>query len=247
MNIILLAPGECATDGTVTLRDRRAEHIRTVLRAEPGRSVRVGIVDGPAGEATVTALDGAAVTLRCRFAAAPPPPSGIILLLALPRPKVLKRLWSPLASFAVDRIILTNAARVEQNYFATHWLQPGEYRPRLQEGLEQAGHTRVPAVSIHRRLRPLLEDELAPLAATHALLAADLGGTDIVPLPDVAAPRPLVLAIGPEGGWQDHERALLARCGFRRVGLGLRPLRSDVACCAALGVITAHDRPQGSM
>lgn len=240
MNIILLEPADFTAAGMASIGGRRAEHIRKVLRARPGSKLRIGMLNGPAGEGTITGGDEKMIDLSCRFAPAPPSPGGITLLLALPRPKVLKRLWAPLASLALAEIIITNANRVEKNYFATHWLNPDAYIPLLKEGLEQAGHTRMPRVRVCRRLKPLVEDELAALAATRSLLLADLAGAAIQPLTDAALKPDVILAVGPEGGWVPTEREMLGRCGFRPVSLGPRPLRSDVACLAALGIITCR-------
>ena len=88
------------------------------------------------------------------------------LLLALPRPKVLRRLWAQIAALGVGRIILTNAARVERNYFDTHVLSAACYQPLLIEGLQQARDTRLPAVTVHRQFKVLLEDELDSLSRT---------------------------------------------------------------------------------
>ncbi len=86
------------------------------------------------------------------------------VLLALPRPKVLRRLWAQLAALGVGRIMLTNASRVERNYFDTHVLEAATYRPLLIEGLQQARDTRLPVVSVHRRFRILIEADLSALS-----------------------------------------------------------------------------------
>src|SRR5207302_9133919 len=85
------------------------------------------------------------------------------LLLALPRPKVLRRLWAQLSALGVGQIILTNAARVERNYFDTHIVAEGCYRPLLIEGLQQARDTWLPNVSVHKQFRVLIEDHLIKL------------------------------------------------------------------------------------
>ena len=120
-----------------------------------GQDVRVGVIDGPRGTGRVTRVDEAGVELACTLEATPPPEPDVDLLLALPRPKVMRRLWAQLAAMGVGRIILTNAARVERNYFDTHVLDRGELPALLVEGLQQAQDTRLPRVSIHRRFRPL--------------------------------------------------------------------------------------------
>ena len=52
----------------------------------------------------------------------------------------------------------------------------------------------------------------------------------------------VLLAIGPEGGWNAFELALLQRHGFRLIGLGPRPLRVDTACTALLAMVHASVR-----
>ena len=138
MNLILLDAGEVATDGSVTLEDARAAHIVRVLSGQPGQTLRIGIIDGPLGTGTLTAVSNTRVSLTCAFAAAAPPLPQLDLLLALPRPKVLRRLWAQLAALGVRRIMLTNAERVERNYFDTHLLEARIYHPLLVEGLQQA-------------------------------------------------------------------------------------------------------------
>lgn len=239
MNLLLLEPHELSVDGHVTLRDGRAVHLRTTLRASPGQVARIGIVDGPKGTGVVTAIDEGEVTLRCAFEPALADVPAVDLLLAVPRPKVLKRLWAQLASLGVGRIILTNAARVERPYFDSHVLDAVTYRPLLVEGLQQAQDTRLPLVSIHRRFRVLIEDELDQLTDAHTRLVADPSADrhvrDVPLVPDGR----VLLAVGPEGGWSRFELELLAKHRFTTIGMGTRTLRSDTACIALLTLV--HD------
>lgn len=240
MNLILLHANEVGSAGAAVLRDARAHHIRAVLRAAPGDSVRVGLMEGPRGTARVAAVSAEGVELVCAFEGDPPPRSRVDLLLALPRPKVMKRLWAQLAALGVGRILLTNAARVERNYFDTHVIDPAFFTPLLTEGLQQAQDTRAPLVTVHRRFKPLLEDELDALSdATERLVLQPGAGQPLVAAGPQQAGARVLVAIGPEGGWIPHELELLAARGFRPVHLGARTLRSDTACIAALAVLHA--------
>src|SRR5262245_4347874 len=146
--------------------------------------------------------------MRCVFETTIPPRLLVDVLLALPRPKVLNRLWAQLAALGVGRIILTNALRVERHYFDTHVLAPESYRPRLIEGLSQARDTRLPLVSVHRQFRVLVEDQLDGLCPGGQRLVADPGAPER-PADVVRASERIVLAVGPEGGWSAFERTLL--------------------------------------
>ncbi len=239
MNRILFEPSEMQSDGTVVLADQRATHIREVLRASVGQVVQVGAVNGLAGTAVVQRLTPEHVRLAVTLHETAPQP-WIDLLLAVPRPKVLKRLWAQLAALGVGRIVLLAAARVERDYFATHWIQEAHYRPLLLEGLTQAGTTQVPRVTVERRFRPFVEDRLEVEFPGTRRLVAHPG--PVPELRSVAAGqgRPL-LAIGPEGGWSTFELDMLAQHGFVPVSLGRRTLRTDTACVALLAVLgVAH-------
>src|SRR4030095_1552218 len=115
---------------------------------------------GPLGAGTVETADDGRVTLHCSFEANTPATPCVDLLLAVPLPKVMRRLWAQLAALGVGQIVLTNAERVERPYFDTHVLDEACYRPLLIEGLQQARDTRLPRVSIHKRFRILVEDHL---------------------------------------------------------------------------------------
>jgi 16S rRNA (uracil1498-N3)-methyltransferase len=241
MNLILCEAADLQEGGTITLTGVRATHVREVLRAAAGDEVRVGIVDGPSGRGTIVSIADDRVDLRCQFddETVPPRPA-IDLLLALPRPKVMRRLWAQLAAIGVGRIILTNASRVERHYFDTHILSQETYRPLLIEGLQQARDTRLPLVSIHRQFRILIEDDLDQLSDADQRLVAHPGAA-----PSVAkavnhdrAER-VLLAIGPEGGWNSFELDLLQRHRFTPIALGPRTLRTDTACIALLALLHA--------
>ena len=238
MNLILCEPDEVGADGVVTLSGPRAAHVRGVLRAVAGDTVRVGVVDGPRGRAEVVAIDAEAVVLRCTLDTGPTAPPAIDLLLALPRPKVLRRLWAQLAALGVGHVRLTNAARVERDYFDAHVVAPTTYRPLLIEGLQQAADTRLPRVSVHRQFRPLIEDEIgAPRDGERRLVAHPGHGASPAGIAREPRPDRVLLAIGPEGGWNAFELELLAGHGFEPISLGPRILRTDTACIALLAVL----------
>jgi RsmE family RNA methyltransferase len=231
VNLVLLEPGELAL-AAVRLGGPRAEHIRSVLAPAPGQRLRVGVIDGGIGTARIVSVGDEVVLDDVTLEPAPPPPP-IDLVLALPRPKVLARLLSPIAQLGVRRLVLTGAWKVERFYFDAHVLRPEELRAHLLEGLAQVKDTRLPQVTVHRSLAFLINEELdalVPAAARRVVL--DPRGAPIESV--LGAASPIVLAIGPEGGFTGREDALLAEHGFVPGGLGPRTLRSDVAVLAAL-------------
>ena len=240
MNLILFDSNEVNASAGATLSGPRADHLLKVLKVAPGHQVRVGILDGPLGVGTVQSVTHGTVELRCALETVIPPRPKVDLLLALPRPKVMCRLWAQIAALGVGQIILTNAERVERNYFDAHVLTPECYVPLLIEGLQQARDTRQPPVSIHRRFKVLVEDDLRNLVGQGLRLVADpaakrSAGTTV----QESRANRVLLAIGPEGGWNAFETALLEAHGFQSVGMGPRTLRTDTACVALLALV--HD------
>ncbi len=240
MNLVLLDDRDRDGASRVTLSDARATHLLTVLKVTRGQHVRIGVLDGPFGVGTVTAIADGRVTMECVFDGEVPARPQVDLLLALPRPKVMNRLWAQLSALGVGQIILTNAERVERPYFDTHVLDEAHYRPLLIEGLQQARDTRLPAVSIHRQFKVLVEDHLDTLFGNGARLLAHPGST--VSARSLVREHPdqrVLLAIGPEGGWNTFELSLLEAHGFRQISLGPRTLRVDTACTALLAIVQA--------
>jgi RsmE family RNA methyltransferase len=236
MNRILLRESDMSRPDRAVLTDGRARHIRAVLRASKGDEVRVGLLNGSLGTGTIRELSEDAVRLACRFEAPPPPPI-VSLLLALPRPKVMRRLWAQLAAMGVRDIVLTNAERVERCYFDTHWLDEKVFEPLLIEGLQQSGDTWLPAVTVAKRLKPFIEDHLPVSFADHMrILAHPRDGRPPAEIGLRTGER-VLLAVGPEGGWSEYEIELLRRHHFRTFSIGWRTLRSDTACIALLASV----------
>lgn len=246
MNLVLLEPGEVGPGGVAEFAagDSRARHVLAVLGAEPGQTIRAGIVDGPAGTAEILET---APRLRLRFEPGETPPRPRIdLVLAMPRPKVMNRLWPVLASLGVGRIWLVNAWKTERVYFDTHVLRPENIRAGLLEGLAQARDTRLPEVRVVRAFKPLLEDEL-PLAGCAVRLVAHPGpGSSSAArraLETAPADARVLLAVGPEGGWTAYELSRFADSGFLPFSLGPRILRTDTAIVALHSRLSAFLSP----
>ena len=232
MNLLLLRAEDFRPDGTAQLEGRRLLHAREVLRAAQGDVLRVGLLGGNAGAGEVLSLDDTRLVLRCDLREPPPARPGVDLLLAIPRPKALQRIFPAAASLGVDRIVLVNAARVEKSYFDSHVL--AQIEDLLVLGLEQARDTRLPEVIVRERFRPFVEDELDSVFPEGARLLAHPPATSAPP----SISGRTVLAIGPEGGWVPFEIDLLRQHGFSPFSLGPRPLRVEVALPYALGAIS---------
>ncbi len=234
MNLLLLDASELHPDGTARLAGRRAAHVAQVLRALPGDRIQAGVIGGSMGHAEVVSAAPHEVVLRPALDREPPPPSPVSLLLALPRPKILRRVLQAAASMGVKRILLLGSWRVEKSYFASPALSPEAIRAELLLGLEQGRDTTVPEVLVRRFFKPFVEDELAALFPEQTrLLAHPAGASTLEVLRPAGAAA--ALAIGPEGGWTPYEAEELRARDFAPFSLGARVLRVDAAVPCAIG------------
>jgi 16S rRNA (uracil1498-N3)-methyltransferase len=115
-------------------------------------------------------------------------------------------------------------------------------RANAIEAAEQCGILNIPEVDEPRKLEKLLADW--PTGRLLVFCDEDAPpGDPIARLRALAADRPippLAVLIGPEGGFDEGERAMLAALPFViAVSLGPRILRADTAAVAALALVQA--------
>lgn len=231
MNLLLLDDADFVSPERALLHGRRLKHLLEVHRAAVGDNLRVGRLNGLMGRATLLALSSEQAELEVQLDQAPPAKLPLTLLLALPRPKMLKRTLQTIAAMGVPRLILLNSYRVEKSFWQTPFLEPDAIHEQLLLGLEQARDTLLPEVIIEKRFKPFVEDRLPQLAAGTLGLTGHPGDYPACPR---AVSQPVTLAIGPEGGWIPYEVDLLQRAGLLPVQLGERILRVETAVPALL-------------
>lgn len=232
MNLILLDNDDFVSADSVRLTGRRLKHILEVHRPAIGDTLTVGRLGGLVGKGRITAATDAAVEMDVALGEAPPPPLAVTLVLALPRPKVVKRVLLAVASLGVKRLYLVNGFRVEKSYWRSPTLSPGAMREAMILGLEQARDTRLPEVALRPLFKPFVEDELPALVRGALALVAQPGAGESCPR---AAEQPVTLVIGPEGGFIPYELEKLVAAGCRPVSVGARILRVETVIPFLLG------------
>lgn len=232
MNLALLLPEDLLSDDRARLHGRRARHLSDVLKAQSGDQITVGLVNGAIGRGQVLTLAEDSVELSLIWHSEPPAALPLTVILALPRPKMLRRILQTLAAMGVKKLVLLNSVKVEKSFWQTPWLQPQAVQEQLILGLEQARDTRLPDVILEQRFKPFVEDRLADLAAGSRRIVAHPHSA--VPCPQ-ALNEPVTLCIGPEGGFSAYEVDKLAEQGFQAVHLGARILRVENAVPVLIG------------
>lgn len=231
MNLLLLDDADFVGVDRAVLRDRRLIHLHEVHRAESGDRLRVGRLGGLMGEGRLLRLTSDEAELEIHLDQPPPAKLPLTLLLALPRPKMLKRVLQTVAAMGAPRLVLLNSYRVEKSFWQTPFLEPQAIREQLILGLEQARDTLLPEVVIEKRFKPFVEDRLPAIAEGTLGLVGHPGAYPPCPR---AVEQPVTLAIGPEGGWIPYEVEKLQAAGLAPVQLGERILRVETAVTALL-------------
>ena len=243
MNIILLEKNEVSGD-VVELTDHRATHIVKVLGVSIGSLLKVGVVEGDMGTGEVIEIHQKRphrVLLKINLTKPHLPESPIDIVLALPRPIMLRRILSQVTALGVGKIFLINANRVEKSFWKSSIITtPEQYREHLIIGLEQCVDTRLPQVSLHNRFKPFVEDYIPKIFNNyeHCVLADPTGELAIQQSITKKNGR-VLLAVGPEGGWVNYEIEKFAEYGFSICSMGNRILKVDTAVIALHSYISA--------
>lgn len=234
MNLVLLEPSDFTpgSEMMVRLTGRRMEHLLSVCRVQPGERIRAGRINGPIGNATVGACTTDSIELETNLTEPPPAPLPCTLIIALPRPKSLKKSIQAATSLGIKKIFVIESWRVEKSYWSSPVLAEDSLREQMLLGLEQARDTMLPSIGLRRRFKPFVEDELPGIIKGALPLVAHPYGAEPCP---ASVGRPVVLTIGPEGGFIPYEIEKLKKKGFAPVTIGDRILRVETAIAAFAG------------
>jgi len=258
LNLILLHQHEIDANGTITLQDRRAKHICEIIKPAVGDTLSTGIIDAAIGQARVLAIsasDDYSVTLNIAELSqlslntqqfqktnqqTLPQALDITLIIALPRPKVARRLVRLCVECGVKTIYFINSYRVEKSFWQSPMLHEEKFNEQIILGLEQCKDTIWPSVSMHKRFKPFVEDQLPDIVKGKQAVVAHPYQAEI----DISADRQAitqrqkhasVIVIGPEGGFIPYEIELLQKTGLKTMGLGKRIYRVETVVPLLLG------------
>lgn len=232
MNLLLFSGADRLDENTIRVRDHRLTHLQKVTRSKVGDHLRVGELSGLTGNGELTRISDESAELQVTLSDSPPQKLPLTIILALPRPKMLRRILRSVAEMGVAELHLINSYRVEKSYWQTPVLDPACIEKYLIAGLEQARDTILPEVKCHNRFKPFAQDTLPVLCKGRDALLLHPG--DYPACPNALGGESL-LVIGPEGGFIPFEVELLQGAGCRPVCLGRRILRVENALNAAVG------------
>ena len=218
-------------------------HVNKVLTAKVGDTLKIGQLGGKLGSAIIKDIASDSIELGdIQLTINPPAKLNLTVVLALPRPKVLRRLIMDMTALGVNDIILINSYRTQKSYWQSPML--ARLDEFVLEGLQQGVDTVAPRISLQKRFKPFVEDEVASLITNRAIVAHPYSALSFAqyreqqlknPGPLHNSALPSMVFIGAEGGWIDYEIDLLAKQGCMAVNIGPRILRTEAAVNVILG------------
>ena len=250
MNCILLPAVNIAPPYAQINAPAQTAHVNKVLNLQVGESLKIGQIGGRLGTALIDSIASDKVQLRdVQLNTKPPAKLDVTVILALPRPKVLRRLIIDMTALGVRDIVLINSYRTQKSYWQSPML--ARLDEFVLEGLQQGVDTIAPRITLQKRFKPFVEDALAGLITQGAMVAHPYSELSFLQYLQQLSPVPLsvaakttlpsVVCIGAEGGWIDYEIELLAGQGCQAVHIGPRILRTEAAVNMVLGQWLLHN------
>lgn len=228
-----LAPG-----AHVELPEVAAHHALRVLRMKSGDPLV--LFDGAGGEWQAEIKVGAGrtaqATLKTFAARDSESPLHVTLVQALPGGDKMDWVVEKSVELGIAAIqpvaAKRSVVRLAEERMArrvTHW------NHIASAACEQCGRNRVPVVA------PIIDlpQYLAAASAQNALrlMLAPAGEATLAALPRPA--QPVIVLVGPEGGWEEGELLAARAAGFQTLRLGPRVLRTETAGAAMLAALQA--------
>jgi len=243
MNCILLPKN------TKNISDQtQVTHIEEILKSKVGDSLTIGEIGGNIGKATIAEINNNEILLTNMILNKKPPAKlDLTVVLALPRPKVLRRLIMDMTSLGVNKVIIVNSYRSQKSYWQSPLLN--RIDEFVFEGLQQAIDTVPPVIEFKKYFKPFVEDEFPALLDQKGYIK-QVNGVIAHPYASQSwksyideskcvindrVNMPKVLCIGAEGGWTDYEVDLLCKHGCKAISLGERILRTEAVVNVLLG------------
>ena len=219
---------------TVACTSEQANYLRNVLRLGPGESILV--FNGRDGEWHAEVAEAgkrsASLSVRSRTRVQEAGPDIDYLFAPLKRAR-LDYMVQKATEMGVARLRPVMTRRTTPDRVNTERM-----RANAVEAAEQCGILRIPEIGEPERL----DRVVTGWDPARMLIFCDEGSDERCPFTTLAKvqPGPLALLVGPEGGFEDGERELLASKPFVvRISLGPRILRADTAAVAALALVNA--------
>lgn len=226
MNLVLLDIKDFIDPTTVIIKGRRLKHLLSVNKVNEKDSLVCGLLNGKIGTGVVIKRSESFLEMMVELDQDPPESLPLNLVLALPRPKMLKRIIETVTTLGVKNIYLINSWRVEKSFWQSPLLEINTLEKHMVLGLEQSRDTIMPKIVLKRFFTKFVTEELPLISKNSLRITAHPKTSNICP---TGVNKEITLVIGPEGGFIDIEIETLEKQGFLSCHIGQRILKVETA------------------
>ena len=209
------------------LTGAHADHLTRVLRARVGQEFDI-IANGVARRGRITNITDHRVEFDLGKEISASPPANLTLLLAIFKFDRMEWAIEKCTELGVSKIIPVIARRTDAHLASASAKRVERWRRIALQAAEQSRRVTAPEIADPTKLR-----EVCQLPAESKIVLAETEEQNLLLDVLASADEPLLLAIGPEGGWTEDELQLLQKEGWLSASLGPTILRAETAAIAA--------------
>lgn len=245
MNSLVLFPQEVCDTAVAVLEGARARYAFDTHGVREGQSLKVAVMGGRRGQGRILLASTDKVTIELLLSDECLEPIPVSLLVGVSRPQTIKKVIQAAVMFGVSSLHFVKSEKGDKSYLQSRSLDDENIEEEALKALEQIWDSRRPEIVVHRTFSYFMENKLSTVAET---LMRDSGVSQVHKIVAHPGGAPLrcddaallqgagsIIAIGPERGWSEGEIDVFDRSGFRRVGLGDRVVRVELALVFLLG------------
>lgn len=236
MQRYFVAP-EAWRDGQVYITGDDVHHIVRVMRHEVGDALLVSDGESRVGRAEIIEVSKDAVVVRIvgELAMDAEPRVQVIIAQALPKADKMELIVQKGTELGAAAFVPFESARTIVQYDAKKQAKVLERWSKIaKEAAEQAHRDKVPTISETQSWKQLLA-RIPQTAATFVCYEKQLGQGLRETVQQLAAlDKPIMIVVGPEGGFTEKEIEQAVEAGAISITLGKRILRTETAAMATL-------------
>ena len=226
--------------GVAWVRGDEAHHMVRVFRARPGEAVNLFDGTGRRWRGVVACAGSPVRVEKLEPLPANEPPHEIHLVQAVPKGERWEWILEKGTELGVSVFhpVLTRrtVVRVPPQKAAA---RRARWQRIVEAAVRQCERAKIPKVEPLQDLTGALRN-LGPAGRGEIRIVWSERSRSAPPGCAEISPRKVVLAVGPEGGWDPEELGFLERAGFVPAGLGPRILRAETAALVGVAVVQAR-------
>ncbi len=217
------------------LHGAHADHLARVLRARVGQEFDIAAGD-LVRRGRITAIHDGRIEFELAEEVASATELPVTLALSIFKFDHMEWAIEKCTELGVREIVPVVAQRTDSHLAVAAAKRVDRWRRIAREASEQSRRTHPPTVQDPIKLKAALE-----IAAPLRIFLAEFNAS--VSLKEAlqnATANPIVVAVGPEGGWTEAEHQAFTATGWMAASLGPTILRAETAAIAALAVVAAE-------